>query len=385
MPQSAGALPVAAATAPLLLYPMPGNAARAQAMADALPPRQAVRLMACEVHTFPDGETLVRVQPPDPGGIAVLVCTLNDPDPRTVPLLMAAATLRELGAAQVGLVAPYLAYMRQDMRFAPGQTVSARVYARLLSAHLDWLLTVDPHLHRIHDLGEIYTLRSRVLHAAPRLAEWIAAHVPAPLIIGPDGESAQWAADVAARVDAPVIVVQKTRLGDTDVRSTIPDLHRYPGRTPVLLDDIISTGRTLVAALDHLRAEAATTPPPGRPKAGCAPLGGSAGEAAAWGHTTPPPGRPKAGCAPLGGSVGEAAAWGHTTPPPVCVAVHGLFAGDALQALRAAGAARIAVADTVSGVEAPGVDVISLDADLAAAVLELTAGGDGAPAQGVRP
>ncbi|MGE0072093.1 MAG: ribose-phosphate diphosphokinase [Thiomonas sp.] len=275
MPQSAGALPalpVYAAKAPLLLYPMPGNTARAQAIASALQPRLPVRLMDCEVHAFPDGETLVRLQPPDPGSVAVLVCTLNAPDARTVPLLMAADTLRELGAAQVGLVAPYLAYMRQDTRFVAGQAVSARVYARLLSAHLDWLLTVDPHLHRIHDLGEIYTLRSRVLHAAPRLAQWIAAHVDAPLIIGPDGESAQWAADVAARVGAPVVVVQKTRLGDTDVRSTIPDLHRYPGRTPVLLDDIISTGRTLVAALDHLRA-ASSTPPPGRPKAGCAPRG----------------------------------------------------------------------------------------------------------------
>ena len=350
MPQSAGALPalpVYAAKAPLLLYPMPGNTARAQAIASALQPRLPVRLMDCEVHAFPDGETLVRLQPPDPGSVAVLVCTLNAPDARTVPLLMAADTLRELGAAQVGLVAPYLAYMRQDTRFVAGQAVSARVYARLLSAHLDWLLTVDPHLHRIHDLGEIYTLRSRVLHAAPRLAQWIAAHVDAPLIIGPDGESAQWAADVAARVGAPVVVVQKTRLGDTDVRSTIPDLHRYPGRTPVLLDDIISTGRTLVAALDHLRAAS----------------------------STPPPGRPKAGCAPSGGSAGEAAAWGHTTPSPVCVAVHGLFAGDALQAIRAAGAARIAVADTVSGVDAPGVEVIALDADLAAGVFDLVASG----------
>lgn len=304
---------------PLLLYPMPGNAARAQAMARALQSRADVRVMSCTVHAFSDGESLVRVEPPPPGSQAVLVCSLNQPDARTVPLLMAADTLRELGALQVGLVAPYLAYMRQDMRFAPGQAVSARLYARLLSAHVDWLLTVDPHLHRIHDLSEVYNLRSRVLHAAPHLAQWIVAEVPKPLIVGPDGESAQWAADVAVRAGAPVIVVRKTRLGDTEVRSTIPDLHRHPGRTPVLIDDIISTGRTLVAALDHLRAAG--------------------------------------------------------SPPPVCVAVHGLFAGDALDAMRAAGAARIAVTNTVDDVAAPGVDTIALDTDLAQGVLDLCAAG----------
>lgn len=317
----------------ITLYPLPGNEARAQGIADALQGRATLSVAACTVHRFSDGENLVQVQPPAPGSVAVLVCTLNDPDAKTVPLLMAAATLRELGAAQVGLVAPYLAYMRQDKRFAPGQAVSARLFARLLSAHFDWLLTVDPHLHRIHDLSEVYTLRSRALHAAPRMAAWIAAHVDRPLIVGPDGESAQWAADVAVRAGAPVVVVKKTRAGDEDVRSTIPDLHLHPGRTPVLIDDIISSGRTLVAALNHLR--------------------------------------------------------GQHAPPPVCVAVHGLFADDALAVIRAAGAARIAVTNTVDGVDAPGVETISLTDDLAQGVIDMTSAGCtqtiAFTPQGVRP
>ncbi|MHB1669832.1 MAG: ribose-phosphate diphosphokinase [Thiomonas sp.] len=303
----------------LTLYPMPGNEARAAAIARALGGRVEVQVAACNVHRFPDGENLVQVQAPAPGSQAVLVCTLNAPDSKTVPLLMAASTLRDLGATQVGLVAPYLAYLRQDRRFMPGEAVSARVYARLLSAHFDWLLTVDPHLHRIHDLSEIYALRSRVLHAAARMAAWIQAHVDRPLIVGPDGESAQWAADVAARVGAPVVVVSKTRLGDEDVRSTIPDLHLHLGRTPVLIDDIVSSGRTLVAALDHLREQHA--------------------------------------------------------PPAICLAVHGLFADNALAAIRAAGAARVVCADTTDGIDAPGVEIIPLDEDLAQGVLEMTSRG----------
>ena len=297
----------------LLLYPLPGNEARADMLAQALRGRCEVQVAGCVVHRFPDGETLVRVQPPEPDAQAVLLCSLDGADAKTVPLLMAAATLRELGAARVGLVAPYLAYMRQDRRFAPGQAVSAKLYAQLLSAQFDWLLSVDPHLHRIHDLAEIYTARTAVLHAAPRLADWIRDHVERPLIVGPDGESAQWAADVAARAGAPVVVVEKQRNGDRDVASTIPDLSAWPDHRPVLLDDIISSGRTLVAVLEHLRAA-------GRPAA-------------------------------------------------ACVVVHGLFAGDALAALRAAGAPRIACADTTAAID--GVERIALDEDLAGALLEL--------------
>jgi ribose-phosphate pyrophosphokinase len=307
----------------IVLYPFPGANAQAGSIAEALRGRADVSVGGCALHRFPDGETMVRVDPPPPGSQAVMVCSLNGPDAKTVPLLMAAATLRELGALQVGLVAPYLAYMRQDKRFEPGQAVSARIYGQLLSAHFDWLVTVDPHLHRIHDLAEVYALRSRVLHAAPRMAEWIAAEVEKPVIIGPDGESAQWAADVAERAGAPVLVVRKTRNGDEDVRSTIPDLHRHPDRTPVLIDDIVSSGRTLAAALDHLRAQHAR--------------------------------------------------------PPLCVAVHGLFAVDALDVIRAAGAARIAVTDTVDSAAAPGVDRIPVGADLAGGVLDMVAAGCSRP------
>ncbi len=299
----------------LQLYAMPGNEERAQALARALHGRCEVELAGCVLHRFPDGETLVRVQAPRPDAQAVLLCSLDDADSRTVPLLMAADTLRELGAARVGLVAPYLAYMRQDRRFAPGQAVSARLYAQLLSAHFDWLLTVDPHLHRIRNLADVYSTRCVVLHAAPRLADWIRTHVERPLIIGPDGESAQWGADVAERAAAPVVVVDKRRDGDRDVHATIPDLQPYRDRQPVLLDDIISTGRTLVASLEHLRA---------------------AGQ-----------------------------------PAAACVVVHGLFAGDALTALRAAGATRIACADTTEAVA--GVERIALDSDLADALLALAA------------
>ncbi len=171
-----------------------------------------------------------------------------------MPLLLAASAAKDLKASRVGLVAPYLAYMRQDDRFQPGEGVTSAYYARILSAHFDWLVTVDPHLHRYASLSEIYSIPTRTLHAAPAFSEWILRHVETPLLIGPDAESEQWVAAVANGAGAPHSILQKTRRGDREVDVGIPDVESYRSRTPVLVDDIISTGRTLIAASRRLRA-----------------------------------------------------------------------------------------------------------------------------------
>jgi ribose-phosphate pyrophosphokinase len=101
-----------------------------------------------------------------------MLCTLDHPNDKLLSLLFAAATARELKASPVGLVCPYLAYMRQDQRFKPGEAVTSRQVAHLLSDAFDWLVTVDPHLHRYSSLAEIYRVPARVIHAAPLVSQW---------------------------------------------------------------------------------------------------------------------------------------------------------------------------------------------------------------------
>ncbi len=228
----------------MLVLALPGAAALAAGLASRLRCEQA----ELQLHHFPDGETGVRIDAPVKGRCVVLAGSLDQPDGKTLPLIFAADAARELGARQVGLVAPYLAYMRQDKRFQPGEAVTSRSYARLLSASLDFLVTVDPHLHRIHSLDEIYTLRTQVVSAAPVIARWLRSHVEAPWLIGPDQESEQWVAEVARLAGAPWTVLAKTRRGDRDVGVRLASRERWPGQTPVLLDDIISTGHTMQAA-----------------------------------------------------------------------------------------------------------------------------------------
>ena len=231
-----------------LILPLPGNEAFAAQLAGAL----GGELGRIETRHFPDGESYVRLHG-DPSGRAVdLVCSLAQPDRQFLPLVFAADAARELGASAVNLVAPYLAYMRQDIRFQPGECISSLSFARLLSSTFDTLLTVDPHLHRHPTLASLYTIPTATLHAAPLLADWIAANVPAPLVVGPDEESEQWAGAIAARIGVPHVVLRKVRHGDRSVEIQVPDLAAHRDRTPVLVDDIASSGRTLAVATHQL-------------------------------------------------------------------------------------------------------------------------------------
>lgn len=269
-----------------LLLAFPGMERLGAAMADALD----CAMRAVEIHRFPDGESLVTL--PDVAGQEVAVlATLREPDALALPLWFAAGTARELGATRVGLVAPYLAYMRQDRAFAPGQAVSAPLFAKYLGQGFDWLVTADPHLHRIAALEEVFSIPAVRVRTAPLLADWITRNIEKPILFGPDGESKQWVAEVAHLAGAPFQVLAKHRSGDRAVEISGLRDRDLEGRTPVVLDDIVSSGRTMVRAVEQLVA-----------------LGGRA---------------------------------------PVCVVIHAVFAEAALDDIRAAGAARIVSTDSI--------------------------------------
>lgn len=239
-------IPTSSASTPerRLFLPLPGNETLAARLAE----QSGGSMGVLEVRRFPDGESYVRIHSDVADAEVVAVCTLARPDEKILPLLFTAAAARTAGAARVRLVAPYLAYMRQDAVFHAGEALSAATFAGLVSDSFDDLVTVDPHLHRIHDLGDIYRCRTRVLQAAPLLAEWVTTHVEKPLLVGPDEESEQWVAEIAARAGAPHVVFAKVRHGDHDVRMTLPALERWRGLQPVLADDIISSGGTICEA-----------------------------------------------------------------------------------------------------------------------------------------
>lgn len=241
-----------------------------------------------ELRQFPDGELYVRLDGALGDDVAIVGNASGDNFLRVAFL---AGTARDLGAARVGLVAPYLGYMRQDSRFHPGEGVTAKYFARLVSSTVDWLVTVDPHLHRFDALAAVYTIPTTIARAAPAIARWVTASVEHPVLVGPDAESMQWVSAVAEQCGAPFVILEKTRRGDRDVSITSPDA-AWNGHTPVVIDDIVSTGRTMIEATRQLRA---------------------AGSA-----------------------------------PPMCVAIHAVFADALNEALIDAGARGIVTCDTIA-------------------------------------
>ena len=240
-----------------------------------------------------------------------IVASLQHPDAMALALRFAAATAREFGAHSIGLIAPYLGYMRQDRRFHPGEAVSTPLFAEFLEDSFDWLVTVDPHLHRNPRLAVLFRKPARHVTAAPFVADWIRREVTDPVLIGPDRESTQWVADIAERAGAPFQVLSKTRHGDRDVDITLPNPDGARGRTPVIVDDIVSSGQTMIETLRHLK--------------------------------------------PLG------------LPPAVCIAIHAVFADDAYAQVLHAGAARVVSTDSIAHES----NAITLAAPLAAASADL--------------
>ncbi len=270
-----------------VVFALPGN----EQIAHSLVTKVNAELGRFELRRFPDGESYVRIQSEIEARHVILVCTLDRPGDKFLPLIFLAAAAKDLGANRIGLISPYLGYMRQDRRFRPGEAVTSTYFGRALSGWFDWLLTVDPHLHRRHALSEVYRIPAKALHAAPLISAWIRSNVTDPVLVGPDSESEQWIAAVAHEAGAPHIVLDKIRRGDRDVEVSVPEVERWLRNTPVLVDDIISTASTMVETIRHLK---------------------------------------QAGL-----------------PQSVCIGVHAVFAGAAYEELQTAGAGRIVTCNTI--------------------------------------
>lgn len=204
-----------------------------------------------EFRHFPDGESYVRLMSDVEDAPVIIVGSLDRPDAKVLPLIFAAEAARTMKARSVGLVAPYLPYLRQDRSFHTGEAVTSMPFAGLLSEHFDWLVSISPHLHRYHALSDVYSIPATSVQATSLISEWIGQRITNPLIIGPDLESEQWVSAISQSSGAPYLVLEKSRLGDKDVKIEVPDVEKWKHHAPVLVDDIVSTARTMIETIER--------------------------------------------------------------------------------------------------------------------------------------
>lgn len=215
--------------------------------------------VAVNRHRFPDGESLVAI--PESAATAILYRPLNDPNAKLVECLLAADAFRENKCTKCVLAAPYLGYMRQDIAFHAGEAVSQKVLGSVLSPAFDAFVTVEPHLHRTASLDQVFAGKpSYALTAGTLMGDAIRRRFgnQSLTIIGPDEESAPLTQSVADAANADWTVGTKVRHGDRNVELTLPDDAVLTDRTAIIVDDVISSGTTIIASVDAALTRGAT-------------------------------------------------------------------------------------------------------------------------------
>ena len=206
------------------------------------------------IGAFPDGDIYLKYNTDVKGKKVVIVQSFQPhSDMSLFDIIFAAETAKDLGAKKVILVAPYLAYMRQDKRFNPGEAISSRVMAKLLNNSIDKLITVDPHIHRYKSLKDIFTIPAKDLTANSLIADYVNKHFKNEIIIGPDWESYQWAEAIAKQLNVSATVLKKQRFSSRKVRVKMIKPITIKGKNVIIVDDIISTGHTIMEAAKHAK------------------------------------------------------------------------------------------------------------------------------------
>lgn len=219
-----------------------------------------LKVSGVEIKRFPDGEKYLRVDEDLAGQDVVIVQSIHhEPDELLVEYFLLCDTVKDLGANKVIAVLPYFAYARQDSRFKPGEAVSFKTVTKLIEdVGTAELFSVDMHQHRVERASDLFRIPAHNLTAAPLLAEYVKTEtsLQKPIVIGPDEESEQWAFTAAKVLGADHDVLEKKRLGPEKVEITTRSLDVL-GRDVLLIDDIISTGGTIIEASRILKGQGA--------------------------------------------------------------------------------------------------------------------------------
>ncbi|HEU0021582.1 MAG TPA: ribose-phosphate pyrophosphokinase [Dehalococcoidia bacterium] len=228
------------------------NPALAQAVADKL----ALPLGRATLHRFPDGELHVQLEESVRGRDVYLVQPTSPPvAEHLLEVLLLADACRRAGAARLTGVIPYFGYARQDRRASGREPVGARLIADVLKAGgLQRVVAVDLHTASIEGF---FPFPLEHLSAVPLLAEavlpWVSHN---GIIVSPDLGAVKLAERYAHFLDLPMAIVHKSRISGEEVEAR-GIVGEVSGRSPVVVDDMISTGGTVEAAVKAVLAAGA--------------------------------------------------------------------------------------------------------------------------------
>jgi len=236
----------------MIVFPMENS----KRLGEAIAKKAKAKLGEIKTSNFPDGETHLQFIDDVRGAEIVLVQTLHpNPNDALIQLIFAGRTTKDLGARKVIGVVPYMAYMRQDKRFHAGECVSNHIAAHLLNQSVDKIITIDPHLHRVHDLAELFHIERKKLSANGEIANYIKKNFSSKtaVIAGPDMESSQWAKTIADSIGFNSTIFSKERFSSHHVKVTVHHELDWKNKDVIIIDDIVSAGHTMVEAAKEIK------------------------------------------------------------------------------------------------------------------------------------
>jgi ribose-phosphate pyrophosphokinase len=207
-------------------------------------------LSPIETRRFPDGERYIRVKGEVPQDVVVIQSTGYPQDENLMELFLILKNLKSLGVERTRVVIPYFGYGRQERRFKSGEAVSAVIIAELLeAAGASEIYSINLHEKNIK---EFFNIPVHEISAMPLIAGYIKEQINDPMIIGPDKGAMGFAEEISSILNCECDHLEKTRISPEKVE-TKPKYLDVAGREVVIIDDIISTGGTIVNAAKILR------------------------------------------------------------------------------------------------------------------------------------
>ncbi|MGB8233846.1 MAG: ribose-phosphate diphosphokinase [Methanobacterium sp.] len=207
-------------------------------------------LTPIETRRFPDGERYIRIKGDVLRDVVVIQSTGYPQDENLMELFLLLKNLKSLGVERTRVVIPYFGYGRQERRFKSGEAVSAVIVAELLeAAGASEIYSINLHEKNIK---EFFNIPVHEISAMPLIANYIEQQIDNPMIIGPDKGALGFAQEVSGILKCECDYLDKVRISPEKVEMKPKNLD-VEGRDVVIIDDIISTGGTIVSASKILR------------------------------------------------------------------------------------------------------------------------------------
>ena len=203
------------------------------------------------IHRFPDGELYVRIKEKIENQEIIIIQTTY-PDKNIIELFLLLDACKRANVKKITVIIPYFGYARQDKQFKPGEPISAEALATLICVNADEIITIDPHKEHIKGF---FSVPTKSVTAVPTLASYLK-NKNIDVVLAPDEGALKRAKETAKILNCEVDYLEKKRI-DGNTITIKPKKLEVKNKTIAIIDDIISTGGTMAAAITELKKQKA--------------------------------------------------------------------------------------------------------------------------------